>query len=60
MNYGKREAFLIIIVNFHAAIAGVAAYNNYKLKKEASRDTSDASEHDESSQRQQSQPLPSR
>ncbi|KAG5000503.1 hypothetical protein JHK87_021575 [Glycine soja] len=41
------------------AIAGVAAYNNCKLKKETSRDTSDDSD-PESSQMQESQPLTSR
>ncbi|WVY99279.1 hypothetical protein V8G54_025349 [Vigna mungo] len=40
-------------------IAGVAAYNNYKLKNEASRATSNDSD-PESSQSQESQPLTSR
>jgi hypothetical protein len=31
-----------------AAIAGVAAYNNHKLKKEASKGSSDESKHPES------------
>ncbi|RDX57675.1 putative sugar phosphate/phosphate translocator, partial [Mucuna pruriens] len=38
-----------------SAIVGVAAYNNFKLKNEASRNTVDSE--DESSQREQSQPL---
>jgi hypothetical protein len=33
---------------FYAAIAGVAAYNNKKLKKEASRGSLSGPEHDQS------------
>ncbi|KAK7243987.1 hypothetical protein RIF29_38802 [Crotalaria pallida] len=58
--FADTKLTLINLFGYAIAIAGVAAYNNFKLKKEATRDTSDASEHDESSQRQQSQLLPSR
>lgn len=51
---------LIIVENVHTAIAGVAAYNNFKLKKEASRDTLSSSEHDESTLSEESRPLTSR
>lgn len=34
--------------NFYAAIAGVAAYNNSKLKKEVTRGSSDGSQNAES------------
>lgn len=44
----------------HSAIAGVAAYNNFKLKKEASRDPLDAPAAAEPTQRQESRPLISR
>ncbi|XP_057457750.1 probable sugar phosphate/phosphate translocator At3g14410 [Lotus japonicus] len=50
----------INLFGYGIAIAGVAAYNNFKLKKETSRATIDASEHDESTQREESQPLTSR
>ena len=36
------------IIGLYAAIAGVAAYNNTKLKKETSRGTSDEAQHSES------------
>ena len=41
---------MFIINIFYAAIAGVAAYNNHKLKKEASRRTSNDTENAESVQ----------
>ncbi|CAL0310746.1 unnamed protein product [Lupinus luteus] len=58
--FADTKLTIINLCGYGIAIAGVAAYNNFKLKKEASRDPSDASELDESSQRQQSQLLPSR
>lgn len=39
----KSFLFLTVII-FNAAIAGVAAYNNHKLRKEASRGSSNDSE----------------
>ncbi|GAU19078.1 hypothetical protein TSUD_99400 [Trifolium subterraneum] len=50
----------INLFGYGIAIAGVAAYNNFKLKKETSRDPTDASELVESTQTQESQPLVNR
>ena len=57
--FADTKLTLINLFGYAIAIAGVAAYNNCKLKKETSRDTSDDS-NPESSQRQESQPLTSR
>ncbi|KAE9621553.1 putative sugar phosphate transporter domain-containing protein [Lupinus albus] len=58
--FADTKLTIINLCGYGIAIAGVAAYNNFKLKKEASGDTSNASEQGESSQRQQSQLLPTR
>ncbi|CAL5187220.1 unnamed protein product [Lathyrus oleraceus] len=50
----------INLFGYGIAIAGVAAYNNFKLKKEASRDPSNALVADEPTQKQESGPLISR
>ncbi|CAI8595296.1 unnamed protein product [Vicia faba] len=50
----------INLFGYGIAIAGVAAYNNFKLKKEASRDPLEAPAAEEPPQRQESRPLISR
>ncbi|BAT93173.1 probable sugar phosphate/phosphate translocator At3g14410 [Vigna umbellata] len=57
--FADTKLTIINLVGYAIAIAGVAAYNNYKLKNEASRATSNDSD-PESSQSQESQPLTSR
>ncbi|KAK7334931.1 hypothetical protein VNO80_26698 [Phaseolus coccineus] len=57
--FADTKLTIINLFGYAIAIAGVAAYNNYKLKNEASRDTSNDSD-PESSQSQESQPLTSR
>ncbi|XP_027930579.1 probable sugar phosphate/phosphate translocator At3g14410 [Vigna unguiculata] len=57
--FADTKLTMINLVGYAIAIAGVAAYNNYKLKNEASRATSNDSD-PESSQSQESQPLTSR
>ncbi|QCD96307.1 DNA repair protein REV1 [Vigna unguiculata] len=54
--FADTKLTMINLVGYAIAIAGVAAYNNYKLKNEASRATSNDSD-PESSQSQESQPL---
>ncbi|MED6169881.1 hypothetical protein PIB30_025294 [Stylosanthes scabra] len=59
--FADTKLTMINLFGYGIAIAGVAAYNNYKLKKEATRespnDSPNASEHGESSHRLESQPL---
>ncbi|XP_020224678.1 probable sugar phosphate/phosphate translocator At3g14410 isoform X1 [Cajanus cajan] len=57
--FADTKLTIINLFGYAIAIAGVAAYNNSKLKKEATRDTADDSDH-ESVQSEQSQPLTSR
>ena len=59
--FADTKLTMINLFGYGIAIAGVAAYNNYKLKKEATHvspnDSPNASEHGESSHRLESQPL---
>ncbi|ESW21221.1 hypothetical protein PHAVU_005G052200 [Phaseolus vulgaris] len=57
--FADTKLTIINLFGYAIAIAGVAAYNNYKLKNEASRDTSNDTD-PESSQSQESRPLTSR